>query len=340
MDSSRIHRTAFKFGSFNSSSYGEMLLAPDGRIKVYNHPNEHRFRFDGDVLEFLSVSGVVTSRVKWHGEIGAFLPLDRTRHFLWPLLSLEPPVPVARTARIIVNTVPKAGTYLLEEVLTQLGFRSIHLHLNHNGLYDDRGVPSEELHFDPGDRFVPCPPRAVAELLAPGEFAVGHIDSKPELDAIRAAGVHVIGSIRDLREVAVSFYRFKRDKVKATRPADHVIKSLDPRAGFLAYLVQSAEDELPSFMRLTRLLREDPCCLLRFEEITSGQLSQRSRDGLDAIEPGLAAAFVEALTAALGRPTSTFSGQLSLADEFDWPEARQIYEAVGYLEANREAGYL
>ncbi len=149
----------------------------------------------------------------------------------------------------------------------------------------------------------------------------------------------MIGTIRDLRAVAISHFRFKRDKVKPYLPGDHLLAQLAPREAFLVYLVQAAERELPAFMKQTRFIMTDECCLLRFEEMAAGRLGTRARTGLNAIERGLAADFEAALAGALGQPTATFSGKISEAQDYVWPEVDQIYDTIGYLEANREAGY-
>lgn len=334
-----VHRTAYTFGSQNAHHFGTLVLAANGRVRSYDHPNERAYTLTGDLLEMRNDEGAVTSRMRWHQEANVFLPADRARLYLLPLLSLDEPAPTGRQARIIVNTLPKSGTYLMAEVLQRIGYRSVDLHLHSTDLDDNRGVPAKELHYDAAQRRVPCPPRVVAELLAPGEFAVGHIDSVAELNAIRNAGVHVISTIRDLRAVAVSFFRYRRDKVGSVHPGDAFWHSLEPRAAFHVFLGRAADCDLPAFANFSRLMTREAQCLLRFEDLVACQIDPAARAALDAIEPGLADDILQALPEALGQPTSTYSGRLSATDEYESPEAEALYEAIGYLEANREAGY-
>lgn len=339
MAHTKLNRTAFVFGSLIQGHYGPMVLSSSGAVRVYKNTSEDSYRMTDDVLEFYSSTGAITSRLRWHETAATFLPADRLGHYLLPLVSLDPPAPSQRNARIILNTVPKSGTYLMEAALQRLGYRNLGLHVFSEGVHDNRGVPPSEIHFDPDSRFIPCPARVMAELMAPGEFVVGHIDSPSELNAIREAGVSVIGTIRDLRAVAVSNFRFRRAKVKSGLAADILLQGLDTRTAFLLYLAQAGEIDLPSLMHMTRVIHGDACCLLRFEELVAGRLSERARAGLDAIEPGLAAELEAVLPHTVGKPTSTFSGALSSVEDFAWPEVEAFYEAIGYLEANREAGY-
>lgn len=94
--------------------------------------------------------------------------------------------------RVLLNSVPKAGTHLVENALEQLPFL--------------RNAGKRTL-----DAWDHATPRVIDAILSirKGEFVNAHLPAHPEvLDGVRRAGVRTIMVVRDPRDIVVSRYRY------------------------------------------------------------------------------------------------------------------------------------
>ena len=189
-------------------------------------------------------------------------------------------------------------------------------------------MPEEEMHRDPRGLVLPAPAGAIAHLLRPGEMVVGHVDDHAQLDEAARAGVTLLHAVRDLRDVLVSLYHFKRTKVAPFSPADALWRGLDPQPGFAAFLLHFAERDIAHISRMAEIILARPEPVLRFEDLLHGN-----------VPPGLP---IEGLGQALrdvqGQPNSTFSGRdraISL-----WSgTAEEFFAASGLKALNERLGY-
>src|SRR5699024_4177560 len=168
-DNEWMFRTVFKFGDTERGVYGELVLGRDGSIRCYSHPNERTYRIEGERLVFLNASGEETSELMRQAGSHVFMSDGVTRLFLLPVvefvgagasLSCYPPV--------LASAVPKAGTYLVEAVLRQMGVMPINLHLGSHNFDDNRSTETRSIHWAPQSRRELMPAQAVAAVLQPG----------------------------------------------------------------------------------------------------------------------------------------------------------------------------
>ena len=334
------HRTVYRFGSFETDHFGYLTLDSDDSVKGYSNPNERRYAFDGNELRFLTESGDVTSTLKWQPGANAFLPACRRQFFLLPVLALPKSPPSRWTQRIIVNTVPKAGTYLIDHALESIGFNKLEFHVGSEILHDNRGVDMDKVHWDPDARLILCPARSFAAIMGPGEFAVGHIGSLEELKSIRESGVHLINCVRDLRKVLKSYYNFKKNNVRSVSPADDLWRRLPTeKGGFESFLIQFADLDVKFVRHMASLMADNFPDRIGFEEIVSGEFSEASRTTLDRIEPGFADEFCHQCTASVGQKTSTYSGEPKTGADIWNPDIERFFVDFGLARINEALGY-
>ena len=108
---------------------------------------------------------------------------------------------------VFVQTVPKSGTYLVAEILKNLGVIFSGIHLSHWNLVDERNATLEQLRTNP-DRFNSKAdfPTAVS-IIKNGQFAVGHIPYKAEyVDAL--SRFRKIITYRGMRDMICSYTRY------------------------------------------------------------------------------------------------------------------------------------
>jgi hypothetical protein len=335
----RLVRTVFSFGNVRTQSYGCLALKSDGAVAVYDHANERRYDFDGERLTFLSAEGRRGVEVSVFCSGDDFVLFARDGHYLTPVVELAAEAERSGAPKIIVNTVPKSGTYFCGRICEWMGFRPVRLHLSAQAFIDNRGLRAREIHRDTQSRGVSCPASAVAAVMADGEYAVAHIEAPDQIACCRAQGASIIHCVRDLRDALVSLWRFKIDTVGATSPTDEVWRAVQGPDQFLAFLSFYAERDVRHLIDCAHAICIQPDPKLRFEDLSAGLLTDRAARDLDALVPGLAPRFAEGLADSVGKPTSTLSERHADHHEIWSSAAQRFYEISGLREANRALGY-
>jgi hypothetical protein len=178
--------------------------------------------------------------------------------------------------RVLICSVPKAGTYLLGGLLARLGMGDSHLHIAAAGCSDYRFAQRDRALKRPAEFHVALGIDVTLPLIGPGQFVVGHLPCEP--DVLRAvAGFRVIVAIRDLRDTALSMMRFLLDTGRASfGPPDAGWRSLaDPHEQFAAFLESEGVLYLRRFEGLADWLNVSGVHVVRFETVAGDE-------GLDA----------------------------------------------------------
>ena len=335
-----VWRTVYLLTSTDEGYLGPLNLAPDGRVMGADAPSRRRWGFAHGCLCFLDAEDrVAGGKVFYRPETNLFIPADAEGLYLLPLVTLDPPRPALAAGRIIVNTIPKSGTYLLDLLLAEIGYQGIGLHLIPRECHDNRGVDPALVHRDPFSRRKFAPAGAIARVMAPGEYAVGHMGDAAQMTLIDQAGVGLIQCQRNLRDVLVSLYRFKRKSVDPDSASDHLWRSLDGMAGFYAFLCRSAEGMLADLAGFATMMPDLPGVRLRFEDLAQGEIPAAAVAQLDRLDEGLGVMMRELLPGCVGRESSTYSGQYSDWRQLWSPEVEAFFIASGLRKANRMLGY-
>ena len=319
-------RTVYLFGALGQAPYGYMTFAPGGQVTTYDNPAERRWSFREGVLTFRARLGRATSTLVQDPATGVFVPGDLGQHTLTPVLGLGPAPDAPRgLPPVLVNTVAKAGTYLVAEALARVGYRAVDLHLSSRFLHDNRGADPDTIHWDPDSRRVPCDAAAAAALLRPGEFAVAHIDQLDQLRRIaglrRLTGLRMLNVVRHPASQMVSMYHFKRTRVKP-QPRDLVWQAMPPGMDrFRAFAMTHPIDYWLQFSaQITDNFR-----YLRFEDLRAGRAPSAGAGRT------LSKLLTTGLKTAVGAKTSTLSDGTGVRERIDLedPAIRAWLEAEG-----------
>ena len=321
-------RTVYLFGALGRAPYGYMTFAPGGRVTTYDNPAEYKWEHRDGRLVLRSADRRVTSTLRQDPATGVFVPDDVGQHTLSPVLGLGAAPDAARDLPpVLVNTVAKAGTYLVAEALTRAGYRSTDLHLSARFLHDNRGRDPQTIHWDPDAHRVPCDAAAAAALLRPGEFAVAHIDELEQLARIAAlkplTGLRMLNVVRHPASQMVSMYHFKRTRVKP-RPRDTVWQAMPP--GMDRFRAFAMTHPIDYWLRVSTQIT-DNFPYLRFEDLRAGRVTPGGADR------DLSRLLSRGLTEAIGAQTSTYSGDTGAEERIDledpvlraWLEAEGVY---------------
>lgn len=107
--------------------------------------------------------------------------------------------------RVVVCSLPKAGTYLCGELLKQLGLQPTNVHLSAESFTDYRFASTQVARQHPESLQRQLPLTQAMAYVLPGQFAVGHLDPSCR-DALGDA--KIIFVYRNVRDGAVSFLRW------------------------------------------------------------------------------------------------------------------------------------
>jgi hypothetical protein len=325
--SMRTQRTLYRFGALGPGHFGYMVLGADGAVRLYAHPNEHSFTLSGDALRFLNVRGETTNVLHYHEQANVFLSPGDPGLYLLPVLALDSPGGNPSLPPVIINSIPKSGTYFVEAAFSCLGAHPLRLHLCPQECHDYRAVPEPDMHRDVRGLTLSAPAGAVAWLMRPGDVAVGHVDDHAQLDEAVSAGVTVLHAVRDLREVLVSLYHFKRTRVAPVSPADSAWRCLDPQASFVAFLCEFARTDIAHIGRAAEIILNRAEPVLRYEDALRGIIPSDLPEGLG-----------EALLSTRGKPTSTLSDRDGSASPWS-AVAEAFFVNSGLAALNESLGY-
>lgn len=358
---SHLQSRIFAFGDYGAHAYGWLRFDAGQVVSAsYANPRESFYRLDGTTLEFLCSDRLsVSSRLDlaqmepllFHGApVGASNHLYLREEIALPPRQFPLPAPFSRPA-VLVNTVPKAGTYFVQRAFQELGFQPTDLHLGNALLHDNRGLPRDaSIHRSPWLRQVQLSLGLLPPFLAPGSVTVGHVDDPAVLQQFLNAGICVILVVRDLRSILWSLFRFKLAAVAPLDPEDRHWRSrpttLERFMGFLAYCWNRDIAHICNCCRTFASHRDLP--LLRYEDLLSGTLPEPTALRLEQQLGGSGgvSAFLAAAAAAQDLPTPTQSHSLpdhpcfSAAEE---TEIRRLIEALvagsALAEVNALFGY-
>ena len=115
--------------------------------------------------------------------------------------------------RVFITTIPKSGTYLIGEIVKQLGFVYSGVLLSIKGVEDHRGADPEIIRTKPQTYYFNKSFADSSRLILPGQYTIGHIPWRNEMDDFS-----VIFATRNLRTVVASCTRYyiKREKLLPT----------------------------------------------------------------------------------------------------------------------------
>jgi hypothetical protein len=246
------------------------------------------------------------------------------------------------TCRVMVVSMPKAGTYLVARLLDRLGFVDTELHLGETVLTDYRGLPIEEKRGAGfRERVIQLPITMSAGLVTTGQFAVGHL---PHTPAVRQAlaGFRTIVLVRNPYDAIVSRLRFRVESGREPPETPWVRMAPGP-AQALAYLHHVGRDRVVgSIAPLVGWLDEPGVFMASFERLTESR-GDELRQRLAAL-----AAFVDAdgtdietlfLNEVLDRPTPTLSSRRTRTRDYLDADVEDLLRSWGFEELARRFGY-
>jgi len=138
--------------------------------------------------------------------------------------------------KTIVVSTPKSGTYLMRELLDNIGLHSSYLHITMTGIYDYSKVSLEEGRSNPYSCFTACSLKKSLSSIKDNSFALSHLpctDRNIEL----LSDFNIIYLTRDIKESILSFMLFSINTGRANTKIDNIwLYEKDHKKQFLSYI--------------------------------------------------------------------------------------------------------
>jgi hypothetical protein len=247
--------------------------------------------------------------------------------------------------RVMVCSIPKAGTYLVGEVLHRLGTVASGFHFSTDGhmFMDARFATREEARNEFARFCHGVPLERALPLVRPGQHAVSHLECTPRTRALLAE-FRVVFVYRDLRDALVSWLRFHQDTGREQQWNWIWERHADRRARLAVFLGEAGELFFGMCRALVPWLTEPSAFPVRFETLHGDEGPEarerlcralaaflchaRPADAPDTVLPGLTTT-----------PTLTSSGARTRREEYWSAAAEELFLRLGGGELNAALGY-
>jgi hypothetical protein len=247
--------------------------------------------------------------------------------------------------RVFVCSIPKAGTYLVGEVLRRLGTVPTGFHFSADGLMfmDARFATREEARNEFGRLCHAVPIERALPLVLAGQHAVSHLECTPHTRKL-LSGFKVVFVYRDLRDAFVSWLRFHADTGREAR-WNWIWPRYPNKQEQLAVFLREAG---ALFFGLCRAMQpwfaDSSTFPVRFETLhgddgpePQARLCRELAAFLDHANPAEAPAI--ALPDLTTTPTLTSSGSRTKRGEYWSESAEELFLQFGGEELNAAFGY-
>ncbi|WP_257538993.1 hypothetical protein [Sphingobium sp. CFD-1] len=324
----------FRIGSPCGENYGFLVLREYGEVFGYYSDNELFWAQDGNELAFISSSGLISSRYNSLGNGMIWIGRHERRlypMYLIPVLSYRPINAASHLPPAVINSIPKSGTHLCEKILLELGFESGATMFTWEDVVDDfQHEDTLELEDKEGSRGKICPLQVAVGAIPNGTVVMAHASSPSWIVSAFEAGTRHVHCIRNLRDVLISLYRWKRRGANCSHDL----------GDFLEFLRSEAEADLTLVERsATAILSHGKGRTVRFEDLASPESAKRGAVVL-ARAFGLPLEDINAAIArAQGAKTTTYNAVRSDHHTFWNDDVEEFFEHRGLAQLNRKLGY-
>jgi hypothetical protein len=245
--------------------------------------------------------------------------------------------------KIIINTIPKSGTYMYSKLFECLGYNNSGLHIRNKCFWDFRGASLDSIIKAPDDFKKNQPIEDTIHFIKTGQFAVGHIDNTISTVSILSNFTHFF-CIRNIKEVLVSHMRFICDDRRKDKPKFDWSKESENAAKFIGYLKGPGKGYLEGIRKQVNWINEKGVIVIRYEEVMGDYGSNHQQLAFEKIKMGLGINTEIDIVAlfnqqVLGQKTRTYSGFRSQPDTYWNNDVEKIFHEIGASHINSQLGY-
>jgi len=247
--------------------------------------------------------------------------------------------------RLFIATIPKAGTHMMAMMLTRFGLVDCRVHVMQHGIVDHRFAPERLRRYYPAAVGRSIPLGDSIRLIAPGQFAFGHIGLRDAAVRAMFADFKVVAMYRNLRDAYASLVRYFREIRRDTVAFQKASLFHEDLASMIAWdLENEGPARLIGFRELCAWRHEPNALPLYYEDV----VGDRGRDRQLAVMRDLRAflgsnvddgELADILNTVIGQPTMTKTDRPTIAAEHWTDEIERTFRRIGFTDLNRELGY-
>jgi hypothetical protein len=188
--------------------------------------------------------------------------------------------------RVLLTSLPKAGTYLFGEVIRNLGFVDTGIHIEGDGgqqFVDYRFLRTHEAAQTPHLQPHTAPLETTLGLIRPGQYVVSHLETRDARMAIRM-GFKVAFAYRNLRDCLVTFVLYLlRTGPRNNRVLEN-LRAIGCKRRRMQHVVQTFGTQWLGGISNQIDLLDDPAVLkLKFEEMANRDDPERQAESTDRL---------------------------------------------------------
>lgn len=332
-------------------SFGLILFDKNGKIYNYHHDNEVYWEITNNSTFIIKNKDKKISSIyeidEKSGFIYGHIYNQKTPLCLIPIINLEDLNHNIEGKNILINSIPKAGTYFLESFFSNIGYISSNLHLGVNFLHDNRGIidtNSFKLHYDSWKRVIHCPADLIIQATPKSKnIIVGHIDKKFENYISQNNNISIFPLVRNIRDCLISLFNFKYIFVKFdNHPTEKLIIKSDRDKQFLLFLIEERED-FEALIRVGNFILENHTYeeIIRYEDLKNGIINEFNINKIQDLTDFNYDYINKALISSIGKKTSTYAlhSRSKIWHNY-WSDAIEVYfKEIGLYDLNKELGY-
>jgi len=240
-------------------------------------------------------------------------------------------------------SLPKSGTYLVAELLKRLDLVGVDVHMSESGFTDYRWKEIDQQNEDYLNLQQELPLAQAVQLVAPGQFAVGHLGYR-EYTKKCLEGFRVIVTKREARAALVSHMRFFCRPGRGEKYGTAWKEAEDGPVRMEAFLKLWGQELIAWYKTIAPWVAESATVVVPFETVCGDDGEERQVELLRTVAQhvGLKASdaqLLEALSNAETTRTMTSSGSRSTVPDYWSSGCEMLFIKAGGKELNALLGY-
>lgn len=248
--------------------------------------------------------------------------------------------------RAVVISMPKAGTYLIAQILSEVGMIDLEVHFRSDRFTDYRFLSNKDKLAQALRRLVVMPLALTLSLIQDGQFAVGHIGYDQQIADLLKGFARFI-AVRNARDALVSFMRFDERRLRAdplkSPQSRHWIDAPDGPDKMRAFMDVHGPWLIGEFRATISWLQDGRGVVCRFETLMGDHGREMQLSTVQAIlfELGLSSSVdaAKVLRTVIGAETHTYSGTRSDVALYWDDQIEDRFLEFGGAVVNRALGY-
>jgi hypothetical protein len=244
---------------------------------------------------------------------------------------------------VFVVSLPKSGTYFVSELLKQLGLLNAGVHMSESGFTDYRWKEIEQQNEDYLNFQHELPLSEAVQLIAPGQFAVGHLECNEHTRRC-LEGFRIVVTKREARAALVSQMRFFCRPGRGAKYGTGWKEADDGPARMEAFLKVWGQELIAWYKTVAPWIAARGVVVVPFETACGDDAEEGQVALLKAVAEHLAlrttdAELLDALRKAAATQTMTSSGRRSALSDYWSSRCESLFVDAGGAELNALLGY-